>query len=125
VITGIRAEESVSRSERLSFEKNYRRDDSWFLHPIIGWASDEIWHYIRINDIPYCKLYDMGWKRIGCLFCPNATPAEKAMHARKYPGYEKAFRRAFNALHMNRTFRGMDSVSRWKDGDEMFDWWIA
>jgi len=111
----------------VEFEQNTRHIEynAWFLNPIIGWASDEVWQYIRENGIPYCKLYDNGWKRIGCLFCPNATLKEKKMHSVFYPKYEQAFRRSFNALHMDRTFRGMGSVSRWKDGDDMFDWWIS
>ena len=124
MITGIRAEESNKRADRREFEENYRHTGRWYLNPIIGWASDEIWNYIRNNGIPYCKLYDMGWKRIGCLFCPNATPREKAMHARHYPGYERAFRRAFRALYARRKEQGRDSVDRWASGDEMFEWWI-
>ena len=127
MIQGIRAEESGRRKNRAEFEQNTRHieHNAWFLNPIIGWASDEVWQYIRENGIPYCKLYDNGWKRIGCLFCPNATLKEKKMHSVFYPKYEQAFRRSFNALHMDRTFRGMGSVSRWKDGDDMFDWWIS
>ena len=37
------------------------------LNPIIDWTDDEVWEYIKSNNIPYCKLYDEGFKRIGCL----------------------------------------------------------
>ena len=35
------------------------------------------------------------------------------------------FQKAFVELHNNRKSRGMKSVDEWKDGLEMFDWWLS
>ena len=37
--------------------------------PLAVWRDDDIWNYIKQHNLPYCKLYDMGYKRTGCMFC--------------------------------------------------------
>ena len=39
---------------------------------------------------------------------------------RRYPGYVRAFIRAFERLHAT----GRESMKKWKDGEEMFWWWM-
>ena len=33
------------------------------------WTDDDVWEYIHKYNIPYCKVYDMGYVRTGCIFC--------------------------------------------------------
>jgi phosphoadenosine phosphosulfate reductase len=125
VLTGIRRAESNSRGKRQMLEGDTLKS---YLHPIIDWKEEDVWEFIRKHNLPYCKLYNEGWKRIGCLFCPFATPNEKRRCVERYPKFTEAFRRAFRRLYANRkatpdcTLAGVDN---WKDGDEMFDWWIS
>ena len=42
------------------------------LNPIIDWTQEEVWEYLHSRNIPYCKLYDEGFDRIGCIGCPLA-----------------------------------------------------
>jgi len=37
--------------------------------PLMFWKEDDIWNYLKNNDIPYSKIYDMGYTRTGCMFC--------------------------------------------------------
>jgi 3'-phosphoadenosine 5'-phosphosulfate sulfotransferase (PAPS reductase)/FAD synthetase len=46
--------------------------------PMMFWTEDDIWEYIRINNIPYSKIYDMGEKRTGCMFCMFGVHMEKS-----------------------------------------------
>jgi phosphoadenosine phosphosulfate reductase len=121
VLTGIRAAESVKRGKRRMVENCTFDASKRYLHPIIDWTELNVWSYIRNNNIPYCELYDEGYKRIGCLFCPNAYYKHRQAQVRRYPRYAEAFRKAFRKLHAT----DRDSIKRWKDGDEMFDWWIS
>lgn len=37
--------------------------------PLSLWMEDDIWEYLRQFNVPYSKIYDMGEKRTGCMFC--------------------------------------------------------
>lgn len=65
-ITGIRAAESHRRAKlpKLDISGNFRQ-----LNLIHDWTTAEVWKYIRARNLPYCKLYDEGAKRLGCVFC--------------------------------------------------------
>ena len=58
-------------AERRTVELCYRTNKT-IINPIIDWSDDDVWQFIREYNIPYCKLYDEGWKRIGCIGCPLA-----------------------------------------------------
>lgn len=117
-VTGIRAEESPRRAKRQQIESD--KKGGTFVHVIKNWTTDEIWQYIRENNLPYCKLYDEGFDRIGCVLCPFQTPANTQRDLDRFPSiadyYRRACRKAFEA-------RG-DNVHQWTSGDDMFNWWI-
>lgn len=54
----------------------YGKADKLMIAPIIDWTDTDVWAFLRTNNIEYCRLYDEGWKRIGCLFCPMARKSE-------------------------------------------------
>lgn len=37
--------------------------------PMAFWLEDDVWAYLRKYNVPYCKIYDMGYARTGCVFC--------------------------------------------------------
>ena len=37
--------------------------------PLGFWLTEDIWNYIHKYNIPYCKIYDMGVRQTGCIFC--------------------------------------------------------
>ena len=125
VMTGIRWAESYTRKERKMVEHCFRDKTKRYVHPIIDWSKDDVWDFIHDRNLPYCSLYDEGYKRLGCLFCPMQYYKSRMKEVRRYPGYEKAFRKAFRKLYTLRKEQGRKSVDRWKNGDEMFEWWIT
>lgn len=38
-------------------------------NPLSFWTEKDIWDFLKINNIPYSKIYDMGYERTGCMFC--------------------------------------------------------
>jgi phosphoadenosine phosphosulfate reductase len=42
-------------------------------NPLAQWTSEQVWDYIRANDVPYNALHDRGFKSIGCAPCTRAT----------------------------------------------------
>jgi len=45
--------------------------------PLSFWNESDIWEYIKQNNIPYSKIYDMGYDRTGCMFCMFGVHLEK------------------------------------------------
>jgi len=126
VLTGIRKAESRSRHNRKLVEHCLTDSSKRFLHFIIDWHYEDVWGFIRDRKLPYCKLYDEGWTRIGCLLCPMQRDiALKKRQMEMYPAYEKAFRQAFRRLYARRKEAGAKSIERWQNGDEMFEWWLS
>lgn len=37
--------------------------------PLAFWTEKDIWDYIEKYNLPYSKIYNMGYKRTGCMFC--------------------------------------------------------
>lgn len=124
VLTGIRWDESARRKKRKMVEGCQTDPTKKFLHPIIDFTHDDIWEYIKLYDLPYCKLYDMGFKRLGCLFCPMANQKMRDLEAQMYPRYVEVFRIFFNRLYDTLMSRGNEQMRFFKDGDALFNWWM-
>jgi len=45
--------------------------------PLSFWTDSDVWEYIRRHNIPYSKIYDMGEKNTGCMFCMFGVHLEK------------------------------------------------
>ncbi|MCK9600268.1 MAG: phosphoadenosine phosphosulfate reductase family protein, partial [Sphaerochaeta sp.] len=37
--------------------------------PLAFWTSDDIWEYVHRYNVPYSRIYDMGYRRTGCFAC--------------------------------------------------------
>ena len=122
VVTGIRGAESHQRSKRKMVESCYKDTSKRYLNCIIDWEDTDVWEFIRTYKIKYCKLYDEGFKRLGCLFCPMSN--RRKQEVKRYPKYTDAFIKAFVRLYADKQAKGLTSVDRWKDGEDMFYWWI-
>jgi phosphoadenosine phosphosulfate reductase len=92
-----------------------------FLHPIIDWSVDEVWQYIHQNKMPYCSLYDEGFKRIGCVLCPMETPRQTQIELERFPKIARAWRLALEDYYN----LGRESVHRWSSAEEMWQWWLS
>jgi len=46
-------------------------------NPMAFWLEKNIWEYIKKYNLPYSKIYDMGYIRTGCMFCMFGVHMEK------------------------------------------------
>jgi 3'-phosphoadenosine 5'-phosphosulfate sulfotransferase (PAPS reductase)/FAD synthetase len=37
--------------------------------PMSFWTEADVWEYLKSNNIPYSRIYDMGYGRTGCMHC--------------------------------------------------------
>ena len=72
------------------------------VNPIIDWTDAEVWEFIHEYNIPYCELYDQGFKRLGCIGCPMGTVKQRQMEFERYPKYKNLYLLAFQKMIENR-----------------------
>lgn len=126
---------------RKMVEQCYKQSKT-VVNPIIDWTDGEVWEFIKEYNIPYCKLYDEGYKRLGCIGCPMGTVEHRKAELERYPKYKQAYIRAFDRMIEQRIGGGTqqktgqeDSKSwsgtsgkademKWRDSDEVIEWWI-
>ena len=145
VITGVRWAESVKRSKRGGLElaekkshhmTSYDPDNpnqqmihqcvqyaKKYLNPIIDWTTEEVWEFIHEYDVPYCKLYDEGYKRLGCIGCPMS--GHQIEEFERYPKYKKAYISAFDRMLKQRKKDNNHTTQDWQNGQEVFNWWTG
>ena len=72
LITGLRRDEHPSRAGRGYLEQ--RRDpDHIQVNAILDWTEMDVWSCIMEYGLPYCSLYNEGYRSLGCMPC-TLTP---------------------------------------------------
>jgi len=71
-ITGLRAAQNVTRNylERIEYDENFARIK---LNPLAYWKNEELWEYVKENDVPVNQLHFRGYPSIGCAPCTRAV----------------------------------------------------
>ncbi len=108
VLTGIRADESSARGKRQIVERCMRGGDKLYVNPILDWRAVDVWEFIRKHKLPYCSLYDEGFKRIGCVLCPNNR--KRTRDIERWPGFYKAYLRTFGKMLEVRRAKGLKTT---------------
>jgi len=72
VFTGLTAAESRNRMmmlKRMGHLYWHKSEEIWKCHPIADWTDLDVWQYIKIRNLEYNPIYDIGIPRCGCRFC--------------------------------------------------------
>ncbi|HEU5178163.1 MAG TPA: phosphoadenylyl-sulfate reductase [Burkholderiales bacterium] len=73
-ITGQRREHAASRAALA--ESEFDPDNGLHkFNPLAGWSEAEVWQYVRAHQVPYNRLYDQGYRSIGCAPCTRPVVA--------------------------------------------------
>lgn len=121
VVNGIRKQESNRRKDKDATVSHVcvMGQDKFILSIIVDWTHSDIWNFIHTYIGYYCELYDEGFSRIGCLFCPNATPKMKQIQLRRYPKFRYAYEKAIQSCIEYGNYKEFDGVA------DVFNWWIS
>lgn len=149
-LTGVRRQESVKRSKRNEAEIIGRREpkfrgtleqfdqftrekevegvqcvkgkDKIVINPIIDWSEADVWYFLNeVAKVEHCALYDRGWRRLGCLFCPMASKKEIIKQGGDYPKYYALMLRTIAKLRENGYMNQYPDLT----DEEVFNWWIS
>lgn len=102
------------------------RTSKTLVNPIVDWTDEDVWEFIHQYKIPYCCLYDEGWKRLGCIGCPLGGYASQKREFARWPVYKKLYIRAFDDMLSARMDAGKtDNYASWTDGNAVFMWWTG
>lgn len=83
--TGIRGDESASRSEYEDVSLGKKVRGQYSCHPILEWNSAELFSYIYEQDLLINDTYKKGNTRAGCLVCPMSAGKHEYMKRQCYP----------------------------------------
>ena len=82
-ITGLRADQSITREEMKMIEWDEQRSLYKF-NPLIHWSLDDVRDYLKTNDVPYNPLHDKGFISIGCAPCTRALEPGEDIRAGRW-----------------------------------------
>ena len=71
-VTGQRRAQSSTRAELAVQELDTAHGMTKF-NPLADWSEEDVWTYIRANNVPYNALHDQGFPSIGCAPCTRAV----------------------------------------------------
>lgn len=88
LITGLRRDEHPSRAGRDYLE--YRLDpDHVQVNPLLDWTEMDVWACIMEHGLPYCNLYNDGYRSLGCMPCTLSPDQIKGDDERSGRNQEK------------------------------------
>ncbi len=87
-ISGIRRDQSPSRADTPKVQWSDRYG-VWKIHPIADWDEKRVWSYIEVNEIPYNRLHEAGYRSIGCIPCTRPTRPDEEERAGRWAGSDK------------------------------------
>ncbi len=128
-VIGVRSEESVRRRDMWEYFIADRKSKGFFVCPVLHWTTAQIWAFIKLFNLPYCSLYDEGYKRLGCVGCPFGGAKQIQRDFKRWPRFEHVWRKAIIKYYDN--WHGIPTrfgKPRWfegvaNSGEELFEWW--
>jgi phosphoadenosine phosphosulfate reductase len=82
-ITGQRRAQSTTRAE-LSVQEDDTAHGMAKFNPLADWSEQDVWQYIRDNNVPYNSLHERGYPSIGCEPCTRAIQPGEDIRAGRW-----------------------------------------
>lgn len=82
-VTGQRRAQSSTRAE-LDVQEDDAAHNMVKFNPLADWSEEDVWHYLRSNNVPYNALHDKGYPSIGCEPCTRAIQPGEDVRAGRW-----------------------------------------
>jgi len=82
-ICGLRKDQSITRQGVQLVEWD-EGNQLIKLNPLIHFSEEEVWEYIKKNQVPYNRLHDQGFPSIGCQPCTRAIKPGEDIRAGRW-----------------------------------------
>lgn len=82
-ICGLRRDQSVTRTgvELVSWDAEF---SIYKICPLFDWSEEQVWDYLKANNVPYNALHDRGFRSIGCAPCTRAVQPGEDIRAGRW-----------------------------------------
>jgi phosphoadenosine phosphosulfate reductase len=87
-ITGIRRDQAPTRANARKLDWDAKFGLVKF-NPLADWKWEQVWEYIRSNEVPYNPLHDQSYPSIGCTYCTRPVQAGEDPRAGRWSGFQK------------------------------------
>jgi phosphoadenosine phosphosulfate reductase len=90
-ITSVRRDSSPTRAETPIVDR-YELEpgrDIVKVNPMATWTRQQVWRYLKEQDLPHNPLYDLGYASIGCAPCTRLRFAGEPERAGRWAGIAK------------------------------------
>lgn len=87
-ITGIRKSQTQMRKDSDSIEYDERYNVTK-INPLIHWSHEQVWDYIKENNLSYNKLHEEGYPSLGCTHCTTSVKSGEDDRAGRWRGSGK------------------------------------
>lgn len=82
-MTGLTRYQAVTRVETKKVEWD-EGNGLVKINPIVDWTHEQVWDYIREQEVPYNALHDEGYPSIGCAPCTRAVKPGEDLRAGRW-----------------------------------------
>ena len=122
--TGIRGDESVSRSEYDDVSLGEKVKGQYSYHPIIEWNSAELFSYIYERELFINETYKKGNSRAGCLVCPLAASKNMFFKEQSYSNGQEGglSTKIFNDIIIETTAKDLSTPEAVKEFMDIGGW---
>ncbi len=83
-ITGLRREQNPTRAAIARVEIDAGNGGIVKINPLAEWTQDQVWDYIKENEVPFNTLFNAGFTSIGCAPCTRPTKPDEDPRAGRW-----------------------------------------
>jgi len=87
-VTGIRRDQAPTRANApvVGWDEKFKLVK---INPLVTWTWEDVWNYIRKNDVPYNVLHDRNYPSVGCEPCTKQVNPGEDPRAGRWAGKGK------------------------------------
>jgi phosphoadenosine phosphosulfate reductase len=83
-MTGLRREQALTRQQIGKVEVDGDHGGILKINPLADWSHNDVWNYIRENNVPFNRLHKQDYPSIGCAPCTRAVKPGENLRAGRW-----------------------------------------
>lgn len=96
--------------------------DKITLAPILHWTDEQVWHFLNdVVKVEHCELYDQGYHRLGCMFCPMSSEKSIRKDETRFPKWKENIIKTIHKLREGGFAHDYQDLT----DEEIYEWWVS